>query len=29
MPPIVSSTALVFASVLSYFKPWGTIRRRR
>lgn len=29
MPPIVSSTALVFASVLSYFKPWGTVRRRR
>ena len=29
MPPIVSSVALVLASVLSYFKPWGTIRRRR
>lgn len=29
MPPIVSSTALVFAAVLSSFKPWGTIRRRR
>ena len=29
MPPIVSSTALVFALVLSYFKPWGTIRRHR
>lgn len=27
MPPIVSATALVFAAVLSYFKPWGAIRR--
>lgn len=27
MPPIVSSTALIFATVLSYFKPWGKIRR--
>jgi hypothetical protein len=26
-PPIVSSTALVVATILSVFKPWGRIRR--
>jgi hypothetical protein len=29
MPPIVSGTALVVATVLSVFKPWGRIARRR
>lgn len=28
-PPIVSPTLLMFAVVLSVFKPWGLIRRRR
>jgi hypothetical protein len=28
-PPIVSSTALVFAMTLSVFKPWGRLRRPR
>jgi hypothetical protein len=28
MPPLVSSTALIAATVLSVFKPWGRIRRR-
>jgi hypothetical protein len=27
MPPIVSSTALVVATILSVYKPWGRIRR--
>lgn len=27
-PPVVSSAALVAATVLSVFKPWGRIRRR-
>jgi hypothetical protein len=27
MPPIVSSTALVAATILSVYKPWGRIRR--
>ena len=27
MPPIVSSTALVTATILSVYKPWGRIRR--
>jgi hypothetical protein len=26
MPPIVSSTALLFAFVLSVYKPWGGTR---
>jgi hypothetical protein len=29
MPPIVSLTALTFATVLSVFKPWGRIRPAR
>lgn len=28
-PPVVSTTALVFAMVLSVFKPWGRTRVRR
>jgi hypothetical protein len=28
-PPIVSTSALLFAMVLSVFKPWGRIRPRR
>ena len=28
-PPIVSSTALVAATILSVYKPWGRIRRSR
>jgi hypothetical protein len=28
-PPIVSPSALILATVLSVFKPWGLIRRRR
>jgi hypothetical protein len=28
-PPVVSTSALVFATVLSVFKPWGRIRTRR
>jgi hypothetical protein len=27
-PPIVSTGALLFAMVLSVFKPWGRVRRR-
>lgn len=27
-PPFVSGAALVFATVLSVFKPWGRLRRR-
>lgn len=27
-PPIVSTSALLFAAVLSVFKPWGRIRRQ-
>jgi hypothetical protein len=27
MPPIVSSTVLIAATVLSVFKPWGRVRR--
>jgi hypothetical protein len=26
-PPIVSTTALVFATVLAVYKPWGRLRR--
>ena len=28
-PPIVSPTMLVLAMVLSVYKPWGRIRRRK
>jgi hypothetical protein len=28
-PPVVSTSALMFATVLSVFKPWGRIRTRR
>ena len=28
-PPLVSTAALVFATVLSVFKPWGRVRARR
>jgi Predicted integral membrane protein (DUF2269) len=28
MPPLVSGTALIFATILSVYKPWGRIRRR-
>ncbi len=28
-PPVVSTSALVFAAVLSVFKPWGRVRDRR
>jgi hypothetical protein len=28
-PPIVSTTAVLFAMTLSVFKPWGLIRRLR
>lgn len=28
-PPIVSTTAVLFAMMLSIFKPWGRIRARR
>jgi hypothetical protein len=27
-PPIVSTTTLIFATVLSVFKPWGRVRQR-
>jgi hypothetical protein len=27
MPPLVSSTALIVATILSVYKPWGRIRR--
>lgn len=28
-PPIVSTTAVVFATVISVFKPWGRVRTQR
>ena len=28
-PPIVSTSALLSATVLAVFKPWGRIRKRR
>ncbi|GAB3880915.1 hypothetical protein GCM10029964_036110 [Kibdelosporangium lantanae] len=28
MPPIVSTSALLFATIISVVKPWGRIRRR-
>jgi hypothetical protein len=28
-PPIVSTSALLFAAIISVYKPWGRIRRRR
>jgi hypothetical protein len=28
-PPIVSTSALLVATVLAVYKPWGRIRRRR
>jgi hypothetical protein len=28
MPPVVSSTVLIIATVLSTFKPWGRLRRK-
>jgi hypothetical protein len=28
-PPIVSTSALLVATVLAVFKPWGRVRKRR
>jgi hypothetical protein len=28
-PPIVSTSALIFATILAVFKPWGLIRKRQ
>src|SRR5262249_54958838 len=28
MPPIVSTTAVLFATIISVYKPWGRVRKR-